>query len=121
MRTLILGGSGLISTETARACMELGHETIALTRGKTPFRVMDAAGRSLMAVVADRKDKVALKKVISEIRPEAIIDLICYEKQDMEDLIAMRNSALKPASSARRSSLLKSPSSAQSSAARAKR
>jgi|GEM_PF-3070768 len=95
MRTLILGGSGLISTETARACMEMGHETIALTRGKTPFRVMDAAGRSLMAVVADRKDKAALKKVISDIRPEAIIDLICYEKQDMEDLIGMRNSALK--------------------------
>jgi len=95
MRVLMLGGSGLISSETTRALLELGHDAFALTRGKRAFRISEVNGRSVKNVVADRQDKGALKKVLDEVDPEAIIDLICYQPQEMTDLISLRNRSLK--------------------------
>ncbi|HYF50555.1 MAG TPA: NAD-dependent epimerase/dehydratase family protein [Planctomycetota bacterium] len=95
MRVLMLGGSGLISSETTRALLELGHDTYALTRGKRAFRISEVSGRSVKNVVADRHDKTALKKVLAEVDPEVVIDLICYQPQEMKDLIEVRNRSLK--------------------------
>jgi nucleoside-diphosphate-sugar epimerase len=95
MRVLMLGGSGLISTETTRALLEAGHETFALTRGQRAFRVSESQGRQVKPVIADRNDKAALKKVLDEVNPEAIIDLICYQPQQMKDLLEVRNRGLK--------------------------
>jgi nucleoside-diphosphate-sugar epimerase len=85
----------LISTETTRALLELGHDAYALTRGKREFRVADAGGRKVKPVVGDRADKAGLKKILVEVNPEAVIDLICYEPKDMRDLLSIRNRALK--------------------------
>ena len=95
MRVLILGGSGLISTEATRALMELGHETFAMTRGTTPFRVAEAGGRTVQPVTGDRGNKEALKRLLDEVNPDAVIDFICYEPQPMHDLVASRNAKLK--------------------------
>ena len=95
MRVLILGGSGLISTETTRAVLELGHDATALTRGKTPFRVTKAAGREVKTVVGERQDAALLRKVLADVNPEAVIDLICYQPQEMRDLLAARNPGLR--------------------------
>jgi nucleoside-diphosphate-sugar epimerase len=95
MRVLILGGSGLISTETTRCLLEGGHETFALTRGKTPFRVSETAGRKVTPVIGNRDDKDALKRILADVNPEVIIDFFCFQPQQMRDLLASRNRAAK--------------------------
>lgn len=95
MRVLILGGSGLISTEAARACLELGHETYAMTRGRQLFRVRVVGHRVLKVVTGDRANREEMQRILEEVNPEAIIDCICYKPQDMRDLLSVRNSALK--------------------------
>ena len=95
MRVLLLGGSGLISTEATRALLELGHETVAMTRGTTPFRVAEAGGRTVRTVTGERGNKESLKRVLDDVNPDAVVDFICYEPQPMRDLIASRNKKLK--------------------------
>ena len=95
MRVLILGGSGLISTESTRALLERGHDTFALTRGKTPFRVSETAGRSVTPVVGNRDDKDALKRILADVNPDAVIDYFCFRPQQMRDLLDVRNRGLK--------------------------
>ena len=95
MRVLIIGGSGLISTETARALLELGHDTTAVTRGQKAFRVESSKGARLKTVVADRQNSDALRRVADAVDPEVIIDQICYQPREMGELLRVRSHGLK--------------------------
>jgi nucleoside-diphosphate-sugar epimerase len=78
MKVLFLGGTGNISTETAALLHQRGHEVMVVSRGRTQVPP------EYRAFQADRKDVSAMRTVVSEARPDAVLNFIGYEVADLQ-------------------------------------
>ncbi|MBF0244434.1 MAG: NAD-dependent epimerase/dehydratase family protein [Planctomycetes bacterium] len=83
-RTLVIGGSGLISTALTRQLLNRGDEVTLFNRGRTPVRF---SGEPKL-IIGDRKNHVLFEEAIRKSGPwDCIIDMICSEPGDAESLL----------------------------------
>jgi len=90
LRILLIGGSGFVSGTVARAAQAAGHTVWAVTRGQRPL----IAG--VIPVIADRRDRDAMRRAIKELDLEwdLVVDCIGYEEADaQQDIELFRNRA----------------------------
>ena len=77
-KILIIGGSGFLSGTLASTAVLQGHDVYILTRGQKPVP------KGVTALIADRHDKAAFNKVITEAgcHWDAVFDCICFTPED---------------------------------------
>jgi nucleoside-diphosphate-sugar epimerase len=78
MKILFLGGTGNISAECAALLHQRGHEVMVVSRGRTQVPA------EYLAFQADRKDVSAMRQVVSEARPDVVLNFIGYEVADVQ-------------------------------------
>ncbi len=84
MKTLILGGTGLISTAITRELLERGDEVTLFNRGKTHLRIPDGAS----FIYGDRSDFAAFEQTMSQAGIfDCVIDMICYTPEQAESAV----------------------------------
>jgi nucleoside-diphosphate-sugar epimerase len=84
VRILIIGGTGLISTEITRQLLERGENVTHYNRGQSPVRVPG----EVRHISGDRRDFAAFEARMREEPPfDCVIDMICYKPQEAESLL----------------------------------
>lgn len=84
MRTLILGGTGLISQEIARQLVRRGDAVAVLNRGRTAADLPESVER----IIGDRGSLASLKPWLENSRLDCVIDMIGYTAEDAAGLAA---------------------------------
>ncbi|HXG15547.1 MAG TPA: NAD-dependent epimerase/dehydratase family protein [Calidithermus sp.] len=84
MHVLVVGGTEFISVHVVRALLRRGHAVTVLNRGRRPER--RPAG--VRALVADRRDHAALRRVLAGERFDAVVD-VAYAPTTGEDVAAL--------------------------------
>lgn len=80
MKALFIGGTGTISTEISRLCVQQGWELTLLNRGNASDRVPAGA----RVICADIHDENAVKAAIGEETFDVVADFIAFTAQDVE-------------------------------------
>src|SRR4051794_11042211 len=80
MNILLIGGTGIISTAVAELAAARGDTVYLLKRGQ---RTKELAGKT-RAIVADKNDRVAMKKALGDLRVDAVANFIAYTAEDVE-------------------------------------
>lgn len=83
MKIAILGGTRFIGPFIVRRLVQEGHEVQVYHRGKTTSRFME----DVQHIKMDRDIPGQAAKVLKENKPEAIIDMIGYEAEQIEEVI----------------------------------
>ena len=87
-RLLIIGGSGFLSGSVARTAVRQGHDVHVITRGQK------TVPEGVTALIADRHDEEAFKKVVDETdcHWDAVLDCICFNPEEArQDIDVFRN------------------------------
>jgi nucleoside-diphosphate-sugar epimerase len=84
MEVLVLGGTEFISLHLVRALLREGHTVTLLNRGRRPERVPPR----VRTLICDRKDHAALRAVLRDERPAALVD-VSYAPTTGEDVEAV--------------------------------
>lgn len=82
-RTLVLGGTGFVGQAACKELMRRGVETVAASRTPHPY------GTFTSHQAFDRRDRAALDRVLREVRPDVVLDLACFQPDEvavMEEL-----------------------------------
>jgi nucleoside-diphosphate-sugar epimerase len=90
MRVVVIGGSGHIGTYLTPRLVELGHEVINVTRGKSKPYLPHAAWNSVQQIVADREAEDAagtFGKRISDLKADVVIDLMCFTLESAKQIV----------------------------------
>jgi nucleoside-diphosphate-sugar epimerase len=84
MKTLIMGGTGIISTATARALIERGDQVTLYNRGRTAPQIPG----EYAVITGDRYDRAAFEARMAEAGPfDCVIDMIGYDPEDVHSLV----------------------------------
>ena len=84
MRILMIGGTGKFSKRVTESAVARGHDVTLFNRGQ---RQLPAPG--LPVITGDRSEIRKHAGEIAAFNPEVVIDSICYEQPEAEDLIAL--------------------------------
>ena len=76
-RCLVIGGTGFISTAACKELMRRGGEGIATSRSEKPY------GTFTSHRVLDRHDEDALARVLDEVAPDVVLDMVAYQARDV--------------------------------------
>ena len=90
MRTVVIGSSGHIGTYLVPRLVEAGHEVIAISRGKREPYQPNAAWKEVHQVVLNRAEEDAkgdFGKRVREMKPDAVIDLICFTEPSARQIV----------------------------------
>ena len=83
MNTLVIGGTGLISTAVTQQLLERGDAVTTLNRGITPARYSGDVTR----LTGDRTRRKAFEDTIRRAGPwDCVIDMICADPEDAASL-----------------------------------
>ncbi len=83
MRTLIIGGTGLISTAITRLMLARGDDVTLYNRGVTQADIPVGA----QAIVGDRKDYAAFERQIQDAgHYDCVIDMVCFHPDEAASL-----------------------------------
>jgi nucleoside-diphosphate-sugar epimerase len=77
MKTLVLGGTGLISGGITRELLRKGHQVTVFHRGTTPLRE-----RGVLEVIGDRKNRPLFEAAMRALKVDAVFDLISFSVED---------------------------------------
>ncbi|WP_254279753.1 NAD-dependent epimerase/dehydratase family protein [Haloarcula marina] len=83
MDTLIIGGTGLISTGITRQAVAAGHDVTVFTRGETEADLPASVDR----ITGDRTDREALERARDAISLGCVIDMVGFDPADVETAI----------------------------------
>ncbi len=84
MKTLIIGGSGLISTAITRQLVDRGEDLILYNRGRTLLRV----DGDIAVVRGDRTDAARFEEQFAALGPlDRVIDMVCFDPVEAESAI----------------------------------
>jgi len=84
MKTLIIGGSGLISTAITRQLVDRGDDLILYNRGRTPLRV----DGDVAVVQGDRTDFARFEEQLAALGPlDCVIDMVCFDPAEAASAI----------------------------------
>lgn len=72
MRVLVIGGTGTISSHTLAALVAAGHKVTSFNRSGAGPRV----------IAGDRKDRAAFAAAVDVVRPDVLIDFVCFAPED---------------------------------------
>lgn len=88
MRVLIIGGTGFIGSYVTRLLTEAGHAVTIFHRGQT------GAGLSadLSQITGERRDLPSFLSEFKRLKPDVALDMICYNEQEANDLVASLDS-----------------------------
>ncbi|WP_165452568.1 NAD-dependent epimerase/dehydratase family protein [Paenibacillus thalictri] len=78
MKVLVLGGTGLISSQIVVRLLEAGHDVSVFNRGKRPLPY----GDSVASVVGDKSDAEGFTAIARSLDVDAVIDMISFDAQD---------------------------------------
>ena len=76
-RALVLGGAGFIGVAACKELMRRGIETVAAGRKDRPY------GTFTSYVAFDRTDEDQLKRALDQVEPDVLLDLACYQPDDV--------------------------------------
>jgi nucleoside-diphosphate-sugar epimerase len=80
-RALVLGGAGFVGGAACKELMRRGVETIAAGRKDRPYGVFTSY------VAFDRTDEEQLKSALTEVKPDVVLDLACFQPVEVESVI----------------------------------
>lgn len=90
MRVVIIGASGHVGTYLVPRLVTAGHQVVALSRGRrAPYRA-HGAWRAVEQHKIDRADAEAARtfgEQIRELRPDAVVDMICFSLDSARQLV----------------------------------
>ena len=84
MHILFIGGTGLISTATARQLIESGHEVTCFNRGKSESRLPTG---SYNEIHGDRKDYAAFTQMFADKTFDVVVDMVAFSPDDTANAI----------------------------------
>ena len=76
-RALVLGGAGFIGVAACKELMRRGVETVAAGRKDRPY------GTFTSYVAFDRTDEGQLERALSEVQPDVVLDLACFQPAEV--------------------------------------
>ncbi len=79
-RALVLGGAGFIGAAACKELMRRGVETVAAGRKERPY------GTFTSYTAFDRSDEEQLRGALARIDPDVLLDLACYQPDDVESV-----------------------------------
>jgi nucleoside-diphosphate-sugar epimerase len=82
---LIVGGTGMVGPGVVRAFAERGVAPFVLHRGGT---AADSELPAAAVVRADRRDAEAVRRTIREHGADTVVDLACFDPEDVASLVA---------------------------------
>jgi nucleoside-diphosphate-sugar epimerase len=91
MRVVVIGGSGHIGTYLVPRLVEAGHDVVVAARGQRQPYQPHGAWSSVTQVAIDRADEEAAGAFgshIRDLRPDIVIDLICFTLESAQHLVA---------------------------------
>lgn len=88
MKILILGGTRYMGFRCASILFELGNEVITLSRNQ----IQNKGG--WRHLICDRKSYDDLALVIKLEKPDLILDMVCFDKQDAIDIVSIHQLGL---------------------------
>jgi len=77
VRVVVIGATGHVGTYLIPRLVAEGHEVMALSRGKREPYLPDPAWKKATTLTVDSEDP-ALPRRVAELRPDAVIDMICF-------------------------------------------
>ena len=84
MRSLVIGGTGLISSSVVRGLVARGDDVVVLNRGLGDRPLPDGVRR----LVADRADKPTFEEATRTNGPwDVVIDMICYRPEEAAGVV----------------------------------
>jgi nucleoside-diphosphate-sugar epimerase len=89
MKITIIGGTGHVGTYLVPRLVELGHELTCVTRGRSTPYLPHAVWKQVRQVSLDREElekQSGFAARIAELRPEAVIDMICFTPESAAHL-----------------------------------
>lgn len=96
MRIVIIGGTGHVGTYLVPRLVEAGHEVVCVSRQQREPYQPHGAWKSVQQIVLDREAEEAagtFGQRIRALRPEAVIDMICFKPASARHLVeALRGS-----------------------------
>jgi len=90
MRVIVIGGTGRVGTYLVPQLVDAGHEVLCVARGEQSPRQTHAAWERVQHVSIDRDAAEAqgtFGEQLAELRPEAVIDMICFNARSARQLI----------------------------------
>lgn len=84
MKVLLIGGTGVISTEVSRRSVLLGHEVVLLNRG-TRTRGLPPEG--VRELHADIRDIAAVQSAIGSERFDVVVDFLSYNPAQLRSML----------------------------------
>ncbi|HYM97823.1 MAG TPA: NAD-dependent epimerase/dehydratase family protein [Candidatus Sulfotelmatobacter sp.] len=82
-RALVIGGAGFVGVAACKELMRRGVETIAAGRTERPY------GTFTSYEAFDRTDDNQLERVLSNVKPDVLLDLACYRPGEVEAAIRL--------------------------------
>ena len=78
LRTLFIGGTGVISSACARRALEQGHELYLLNRGESATRPAPGAAHLLRA---DVRDPAAVRQALGDLEFDVVVDFVAFSPE----------------------------------------
>jgi nucleoside-diphosphate-sugar epimerase len=91
MRVVVIGGSGHIGTYLVPRLVEAGHEVVVASRGQRQPYQPHGAWSAVAQVAIDRAAEEAAGAFgprMRDLRPDIVIDLICFTLESAQQLVA---------------------------------
>ncbi|MFB3779192.1 MAG: NAD-dependent epimerase/dehydratase family protein [Bryobacteraceae bacterium] len=99
MRVVVIGGTGHIGSYLVPRLVEAGHQVICVCRGQRDTCFPHSAWQNVRMVAFDRKAEEAagaFGRRIAELKPETVIDIICYTPESARQLVeGLRDTAVR--------------------------
>ena len=77
---LIVGGTGVISFAVVNEALKQGYSVTCINRGRSKTQVLDD---SVEVIISDYKDEDTIKQALEGRFFDAVIDVLCYTKEDI--------------------------------------
>jgi nucleoside-diphosphate-sugar epimerase len=86
MRVVVIGATGHVGTYLIPRLVDDGHEVLALSRGKREPYLPHPAWKKATTLTVDSED-LTLPRRVAELRPDAVIDMICFTESRARALV----------------------------------
>ena len=87
MKILLVGGTGVLSTDVAKLAIEKGYEVTVLNRGKSPDRI----AKGLRHIEADIRNADDTKRALGEKTFDVVVDFLSFNPDQLSQTFSSLN------------------------------